>query len=45
VRGREDVILAGSIILFHLMQQFGINKIKVSTKGIRYGKIVDELFS
>jgi exopolyphosphatase / guanosine-5'-triphosphate,3'-diphosphate pyrophosphatase len=45
VRGREDVILAGSIILFYLMEQFDIEKIKVSTKGIRYGKIIDELFN
>lgn len=45
VKGREDVILAGTIILHHLMNHFGIEKIKVSTKGIRYGKIVKELFS
>ncbi len=44
VRGREDVILAGTIILFFVMDKFGLEKVKVSTKGIRYGRIVKEIF-
>ena len=39
--GREDVILAGTIILNELMKLLKINLLYVSTKGIRYGLIVD----
>ncbi len=44
VRGREDVILAGTIILYFIMDKLGLEKVKVSTKGIRYGRIVKEMF-
>jgi exopolyphosphatase/guanosine-5'-triphosphate,3'-diphosphate pyrophosphatase len=37
VEGREDVLLAGTIILYKLMMLLGIKEVSVSTKGIRYG--------
>lgn len=40
VEGREDLILAGSILLASIMELLGIHKVKVSSKGIRYGAIV-----
>ena len=39
VTGREDVLLAGTIILFELMKLLNISDVVVSTKGIRYGVI------
>lgn len=39
VKGREDVLLAGAIILETIMEKFILEKVKVSTKGIRYGAI------
>jgi exopolyphosphatase / guanosine-5'-triphosphate,3'-diphosphate pyrophosphatase len=41
VSGREDVLLAGTIILNKLMEILNIQEVIVSTKGIRYGVIVD----
>ena len=38
--GREDIILAGIYIFYNLMYILNINKIKVSTRGIRYGAIM-----
>lgn len=38
--GREDIILAGSIILLKFMQITNLNKVYTSTKGIRYGAVV-----
>jgi len=43
VSGREDVILAGSQILFTIMELLNLSEVTVSTKGIRYGAIVDYL--
>ena len=43
VRGREDVLLAGCLILVSLMKQININQVRVSTKGLRYGVVVDYL--
>jgi len=43
VNGREDVLLAGTNILKHIMQLLNMEEVKVSTKGIRYGAIVDYL--
>jgi exopolyphosphatase/guanosine-5'-triphosphate,3'-diphosphate pyrophosphatase len=40
MKGREDIILAGICILYKLMDTFRFNKIKVSTRGIRYGAIL-----
>jgi exopolyphosphatase/guanosine-5'-triphosphate,3'-diphosphate pyrophosphatase len=39
VTGREDVLLAGTIILFELMTKLKIPEVIVSTRGIRYGVI------
>ena len=41
VNGREDVLLAGSQILASIMNILNIDEVTVSTKGIRYGAIVD----
>ena len=43
VNGREDVLLAGSQILFSIMNLLNLNEVRVSTKGIRYGAIEDYL--
>ncbi|MBI9072117.1 MAG: hypothetical protein JEY94_10995 [Melioribacteraceae bacterium] len=40
VKGRNDVILAGSIILYNLFDILNIDEIHVSSKGIRYGAII-----
>lgn len=42
-KGREDLILSGSFILKILMEILRLDKVKVSTKGIRFGAIVDFL--
>ena len=39
VSGREDVLLAGTIILYKLMEILEVESVKVSTKGIRYGAV------
>ena len=41
VSGREDVLLAGTIMLYKLMKLLNLPEVIVSTKGIRYGAIVD----
>lgn len=38
-RGREDIILAGSIILLNLMRLLELSEVMVSSRGIRYGVI------
>ncbi len=43
VNGREDVLLAGSQILFSIMDLLNLDEVIVSTKGIRYGAIEDYL--
>jgi len=43
MRGREDIILGGSIILLDIMRLLNLSKVIVSTKGIRYGAIVSFL--
>lgn len=40
-KGREDVLLAGTIILTEISNLLNLNEIKVSAKGIRYGTIVN----
>ncbi len=42
-RGREDVILAGTIILLELLNKLRISEVMVSTKGIRYGAVYNYL--
>ncbi len=41
VKGREDVLFAGSFILLKLMDILKLNHVQVSTKGIRYGAIIN----
>ena len=43
MKGREDIILAGAIILSEIMNFFDINELIVSSRGIRYGAIVKYL--
>lgn len=43
VKGREDVLLAGCFILLTVMKLLNINQVRVSTKGLRYGVVVDFL--
>jgi exopolyphosphatase/guanosine-5'-triphosphate,3'-diphosphate pyrophosphatase len=45
VKGREDVILSGAIILLYIMNLLKMDEVIVSTKGIRYGAIIKELFN
>lgn len=40
VKGREDIILAGSCILLKIMELLNLSKVIVSSHGIRYGAIV-----
>ena len=42
-KGRDDIILAGAIILSEIMNFFSIKSVKVSSRGIRYGAIVKYL--
>ncbi len=37
VEGRNDVILAGALILIYIMQTLGLEKLVVSSRGLRYG--------
>jgi len=41
MNGREDIILAGAIILKSLMELIELDEITVSSRGIRYGAIVN----
>ncbi|MBV6513351.1 MAG: Exopolyphosphatase 2 [Ignavibacteriaceae bacterium] len=41
VKGREDVITAGNIILSMLCNYLGIKEIQVSTRGLRYGMLFE----
>ena len=41
VKGREDILLSGSYILLVLMGILELDEVMVSTKGIRYGAIVN----
>lgn len=43
VKGREDLILSGALILSYIMELNGLDKVVVSTKGIRYGAIYQHL--
>ena len=43
MKGREDIILAGAIILFEILKTLGIEKVLVSSRGIRYGAIINYL--
>jgi len=41
MRGREDIILAGALILLKIMELLNLPDVKVSSRGIRYGAIVN----
>ncbi|MDP2038051.1 MAG: hypothetical protein Q8L04_11760, partial [Ignavibacteria bacterium] len=43
VEGREDLLVGGCIILEEFMKYFSVDKIIVSTRGLRYGAIFDYL--
>ena len=45
VKGREDVILSGAVILLYIMDLLKMDEVIVSTKGLRYGAIYKELFN
>ena len=44
LKGREDIITGGAIILSEILKLKGIIKLMVSSRGIRYGAIISELF-
>lgn len=43
VIGREDVLLAGALILEKIMGALKLNQVTVSSKGLRYGVVYDYL--
>ncbi len=43
VVGREDVLLAGTILLFQIMKYLNAEEVVVSSKGLRYGAVVEYL--
>ncbi|MFA7420340.1 MAG: hypothetical protein WCZ90_11710 [Melioribacteraceae bacterium] len=45
VYGREDLLLSGCLILEGFMKYFEIDKITVSTKGLRYGAVYNYLIN
>ena len=45
VNGREDLILSGAIILLFIMKLLNIDNVIVSTKGIRFGAIIDQMIN
>ncbi len=44
IQGREDLLLAGTIILKQIIDQQNIKEINVSTRGLRHGIIISKLF-
>lgn len=45
MRGREDIILGGSVILLNIMKLLELPEVIVSSRGIRYGAITHYLIS
>lgn len=43
INGREDIILGGALILKKLMEIIDLDKVMVSSRGIRYGAIINYL--
>ena len=41
--GRADIVIPGILILKCFMKKFGFDKVKVSTKGLRYGVFLREV--
>lgn len=44
MEGRADIIIPGILILKTFMEKFGFHKITVSTKGLRYGIFLREVY-
>lgn len=40
IKGREDVIYSGSVILLNVMDQLKQSKLFVSSRGLRYGSVI-----
>jgi exopolyphosphatase/guanosine-5'-triphosphate,3'-diphosphate pyrophosphatase len=45
LKGREDIILAGSLILLTIAEYFGKDRITVSIGGLRHGALISTLYS
>jgi exopolyphosphatase / guanosine-5'-triphosphate,3'-diphosphate pyrophosphatase len=45
LKGREDIILAGSLILLTIAEYFDKDRITVSTGGLRHGALISTLYS
>lgn len=45
VKGREDILFAGTLILKTILETTHNNKIIVSTKGLRYGVLIDYIIT
>jgi len=43
--GREDILFAGTLILFETMQYFSWSELVVSERGLRYGIALREIYS
>jgi len=43
VKGREDLLLTGSLILLGLLELVNKESLTVSTRGLRYGTILNRL--
>ncbi|HEY3250516.1 MAG TPA: Ppx/GppA family phosphatase [Ignavibacteria bacterium] len=44
MEGRADIIIPGTLILQCFMDKFGFDKLTISTKGLRYGVFLREVF-
>lgn len=44
MEGRADIIIPGILILKCFMEQFGFEKLTISTKGLRYGIFLREIY-
>lgn len=45
VKGREDLLLTGTYILLHLIELLGSDKMIISSRGIRFGAVLKEIYS
>ncbi|MBE2281260.1 MAG: hypothetical protein IAE91_12780 [Ignavibacteriaceae bacterium] len=44
IRGREDLLLFGSLILQHIMGKLNLSKLVISTNGLRQGVLLQHFF-
>jgi len=44
-KGRADVLLAGALILWRVMEKLGFEQVTISTRGLRYGVLMSEASS